>query len=212
MIRVLVVDDSPLMRRIIARILSRDPLLQLAGTAENGEEALEKIEALRPDVVTMDLEMPRMNGLEALKVIMSRMPLPVIMLSAATREGADVTLDALDAGACDFLAKELRSGAFDIDAMSAELIRKIKAVVKKPAGVETDPARDLEAARCTPAARLSDPAVVAIGASTGGPRILQQVLSGLPGCFPIPLLIAQHMPKAFTPLSLSGSAKQRPST
>ncbi len=109
MIRVLVVDDSPPMRRIIARILSRDPLFQLAGTAENGEEALEKIEALRPNVVTMDLEMPRMNGLEALKVIMSRMPLPVIMLSAATREGADVTLDALDAGACDFLAKELRA-------------------------------------------------------------------------------------------------------
>jgi two-component system, chemotaxis family, protein-glutamate methylesterase/glutaminase len=99
MIRVLVVDDSALMRRIISRMLSKDQFIQVIGTAENGEEAIEKVEALKPDVVTMDVEMPRMNGLEALKHIMSRTPIPVIMLSAVTKEGAGTTLDALEMGA-----------------------------------------------------------------------------------------------------------------
>ncbi|HVN25572.1 MAG TPA: chemotaxis response regulator protein-glutamate methylesterase [Syntrophorhabdales bacterium] len=198
MIRVLVVDDSPLMRRIISRILGKDPLIQLVGTAQNGEEALEKVETLQPDVVTMDIEMPRMNGLEALKAIMARSPLPVIMLSAATQEGAAVTLDALNAGACDFVPKELCSGALNITRIAEELIGKIRAVAKRlPHPPLPDSRGSDKPLAFTSGKRLSG-AVVAIGASTGGPRVLQQILTSLPKDFPVPIAIAQHMPKSFT--------------
>jgi len=198
MIRVLVVDDSALMRRIISRMLRKDKFIEVVGTAENGEEALERIETLKPDVVTMDVEMPRMNGLEALKHIMSRAPLPVIMLSAATKEGADITLDALSIGACDFVPKDLSGGTLNITRIEEELTRKIKSVAKKRIGsffLRQGGAREpLAFATGNKALR----AVLAIGASTGGPRVLQYILSRLPKNFPVPIAIAQHMPKAFT--------------
>ncbi len=179
-------------------MLKKDKFIEVIGAAENGEEAIEKIEALKPDVVTMDVEMPRMNGLEALKHIMSRAPLPVIMLSAATKEGADITLDALSIGACDFVPKDLSGGALNIARIEEELIRKVKAVAKRhlrsfslrPGGTK----EPLAFAAGSRAFR----AVVAMGASTGGPPVLQHVLSRLPKDFPVPIAIAQHMPKAFT--------------
>jgi two-component system chemotaxis response regulator CheB len=197
MIRVLVVDDSAVMRRIISRMLGKDRFIQVIGTAENGEEAIEKIEALKPDVVTMDVEMPRMNGLEALKHIMARAPLPVIMLSAATKEGAGITFDALNTGACDFVPKDLSNGA-NIARIEEELVRKVKAAAKRRMGpffVKHEGAKEpLAFAPGSTAFR----AAVAIGASTGGPPVLQHILTRLPKDFPVPIIIAQHMPKAFT--------------
>jgi two-component system chemotaxis response regulator CheB len=198
MIRVLVVDDSALMRRIISRMLSRDQLVEVIGTAENGEEALEKIEALKPDVVTMDVEMPRMNGLEALKAIMARAPLPVIMLSATTREGADITLDALNMGACDFVPKDLSNGALNINKIEEELIRKVKAVAKRRIGSFFLRHGGGKEPLAFAAGSRAFRAVVAMGASTGGPPVLQHILTRLPKDFPVPITIAQHMPKAFT--------------
>lgn len=198
MIRVLVVDDSPLMRRIISRILGKDQFIQVIGTAENGEEALEKIEALKPDVVTMDVEMPRMNGLEALKAIMARLPLPVIMLSAATKEGAGITLDALNMGACDFVPKDLSNGALNIARIEEELIRKIKAVAKRRVVSLLPRNMGGKEPLALAVGSRSLRAVVAVGASTGGPPVLQYILTRLPKDFPVPITIAQHMPKAFT--------------
>jgi two-component system chemotaxis response regulator CheB len=199
MIRVLVVDDSPLMRRIISRMLGRDQSIQVVGTAENGEEAIEKVEALRPDVVTMDVEMPRMNGLEALKHIMARNPLPVIMLSASTREGAGITLDALNMGACDFVPKDLSRGALNIARIEEELVRKVKLVAKKR--IRSFPVRP-EGGKGPVAfggqVGKTQRAIVVMGASTGGPPVLQHILASLPRDFPVPIVIAQHMPKAFT--------------
>ena len=198
MIRVLVVDDSALMRRIISRMLSKDQFIQVIGTAQNGEEAIEKAEALKPDVVTMDVEMPRMNGLEALKHIMSRNPIPVIMLSAATKEGAGTTLDALEMGACDFVPKDLSGGALNISRIEEELIRKVKAVAKRRIGsfLLRQGGTKQPLAFVAPGRGLRT--IVALGASTGGPPALQHILTCLPKDFPVPIAIAQHMPKAFT--------------
>jgi two-component system chemotaxis response regulator CheB len=198
MIRVLVVDDSALMRRIVSRILSRDESIEVVGTAEDGEEAIEQAEALKPDVVTMDVEMPRMNGLEALRHIMSRNPLPVIMLSASTKEGAGITLDALNTGACDFVPKDLAGGTLNISRIEEELVRKVKVVAKRrirSLPVKSDGGRaPLTFSRLDKAQH----AIVAMGASTGGPPALHHILTSLPADFPLPIVIAQHMPKAFT--------------
>jgi two-component system, chemotaxis family, protein-glutamate methylesterase/glutaminase len=198
MIRVLVVDDSALMRRIISRMLGKDQFIQVVGTAENGEEAIEKIEALKPDVVTMDVEMPRMNGLEALKHIMSRTPLPVIMLSAVTKEGAGITLDALNLGACDFVPKDLAGGVLNISRIEGELIRKVKAVAKRRMGSFLLRQGSGKQPLAFVAAGRTQRAIVAMGASTGGPPALQHILTSLPKDFPVPIAIAQHMPKTFT--------------
>jgi two-component system chemotaxis response regulator CheB len=198
MIRVLVVDDSPLMRRIISRMLGRDQSIQVVGTAENGAEAIEKVEALRPDVVTMDVEMPHMNGLEALKYIMSRNPLPVIMLSASTREGAGITLDALNMGACDFVPKDLSGGTLNIARIEEELVRKVKVVARR--GIRSFTVRPEGGKGPLAFDRMGkvQRAIVVMGASTGGPPALQHILTSLPRDFPVPIVIAQHMPKAFT--------------
>ena len=198
MIRVLVVDDSPLMRRIISRMLGKDELVNVIGTAQDGEEALERIEELRPDVVTMDVEMPRMNGLEALKAIMARAPLPVIMLSASTREGADITLEALNMGACDFLPKDFSEGALHIGKIAEELTRKVKAVARRRAGSFVLSQRGSKQPLSFTSGSSSLRSIVAMGASTGGPPALQHILARLPMDFPVPIAIAQHMPKAFT--------------
>ena len=179
-------------------MLRKDKFIEVVGTAENGEEAIEKIETLKPDLVTMDVEMPRMNGLEALKHIMSRAPLPVIMLSAATKEGADITLDALNIGACDFVPKDLSSGALNITRIEEELIRKINAVAKRRIGSFPLRLGGGKEPLAFAARSRALHALVAMGASTGGPSVLQHVLSRLPKNFPVPIVIAQHMPKAFT--------------
>jgi two-component system chemotaxis response regulator CheB len=199
-IRVLVVDDSALMRKLIPTILERDPSIEVVGTAMDGAFALKKIEEFHPDVITLDLEMPRMDGLEALRLIMRRAPMPVIVFSTHSKEGAYSTFKALALGAIDFVAKPRDAAAGHLDAIAVELIEKIK-VAKRASGrkiranveVETKPPQKKPARAALPPSR-----VIAIGISTGGPNALQYVLSQIPADFSATILIVQHMPEGFT--------------
>jgi two-component system, chemotaxis family, protein-glutamate methylesterase/glutaminase len=199
-IRVLVVDDSALMRKLIPAILARDPSIEVVGTAMDGAFALKKIEELRPDVVTLDLEMPRMDGMETLRLIMRRAPLPVILFSTHSKEGAYSTLKALALGAVDFIAKPTDAAAGHLETIADQLIEKIK-VAKRAAGrrlppatVAIDPPDQKKGARST----LPPSRIIAIGTSTGGPNALQFVLSQIPADFPCSILVVQHMPEGFT--------------
>jgi two-component system, chemotaxis family, protein-glutamate methylesterase/glutaminase len=199
-IRVLVVDDSALMRKLIPTILERDPSIEVIGTAMDGAFALKKIEEFHPDVVTLDLEMPRMDGIEALRLIMRRAPMPVIVFSTHSREGAYSTFKALALGAIDFVAKPRDAAAGHLDAIAVELIEKIK-VAKRASGrkfranvaVETKPPQKKSSGATLPPNRI-----VAIGISTGGPNALQYVLSQIPADFSATILVVQHMPEGFT--------------
>ena len=198
MIKVLVVDDSRVMTKIISKILEKDPLIQVIGTAGSGCEAIEKIEKLKPDVVTLDVEMPGMNGIETLRHIMSASPLPVIMLSTLTRDHADITMEALSVGACDFVTKDFSN--FTLADKEQELIGKVKDVTRNRAKLRLKallsflPAPPLSISPGLAAKR----SILSIGASTGGPPVLQYILSHLPKDFPVPIVIAQHMPRLFT--------------
>jgi two-component system, chemotaxis family, protein-glutamate methylesterase/glutaminase len=199
-IRVLVVDDSALMRKLIPAILARDTSIEVVGTAMDGAFALKKIEELRPDVVTLDLEMPRMDGMETLRLIMQRAPLPVILFSTHSKEGAYSTLKALALGAVDFIAKPTDAAAGHLETIADILIDKIKianrAAGRKlpPASVAIDPPKLRKGSKSTqPPSRI-----IAIGTSTGGPNALQFVLSQIPADFPCALLVVQHMPEGFT--------------
>jgi two-component system chemotaxis response regulator CheB len=199
-IRVLVVDDSALMRKLIPAILERDPSIEVIGTAMDGAFALKKIEEFHPDVVTLDLEMPRMDGLEALRLIMRRAPMPVIVFSTHSKEGAYSTFKALALGAIDFVAKPRDAAAGHLDAIAVELIEKIK-VAKRASGRKIRPSVEVEtkSPQKKPArAALPPSRVVAIGISTGGPNALQYVLSQIPADFAATILIVQHMPEGFT--------------
>jgi two-component system, chemotaxis family, protein-glutamate methylesterase/glutaminase len=199
-IRVLVVDDSALMRKLIPAILARDPSIEVVGTAMDGAFALKKIEELHPDVVTLDLEMPRMDGIETLRLIMKRAPLPVILFSTHSKEGAYSTLKALALGAVDFIAKPTDAAVGHLEAIADQLVEKIK-VAKRAAGRKLPPAvvpidpPELQKAVRNP---LPPSRVIAIGISTGGPNALQFVLSQIPGDFPASILVVQHMPEGFT--------------
>jgi two-component system, chemotaxis family, protein-glutamate methylesterase/glutaminase len=199
-IRVLVVDDSALMRKLIPAILARDPSIEVVGTAMDGAFALKKIEELRPDVVTLDLEMPRMDGIETLRLIMRRAPLPVILFSTHSKEGAYSTLKALALGAVDFIAKPTDAAVGHLETIADQLIEKIK-VAKRvvgrklpPAVVALDPIGQKKAGHSA----LPPNRIIAIGISTGGPNALQFVLSQIPADFPASILIVQHMPEGFT--------------
>jgi len=199
-IKVLVVDDSALMRKLIPSILARDPDIEVVGTAMDGAFALKKIEELHPDVVTLDLEMPRMDGMETLRLIMKRAPMPVVLFSTHSKEGAYATLKALALGAIEFVAKPENAAAGHLDSIAGQLIEKIK-VAKRAAGkklpaavVSDDPPRGKKKDR----AALPPNRVIAIGISTGGPNALQYVLSQIPADFPACILIVQHMPEGFT--------------
>jgi two-component system, chemotaxis family, protein-glutamate methylesterase/glutaminase len=199
-IRVLVVDDSALMRKLIPAILERDPSIEVIGTAMDGAFALKKIDEFNPDVVTLDLEMPRMDGLEALRLIMRRAPMPVIVVSTHSKEGAYSTFKALALGAIDFVAKPRDAAAGHLDAIAVELIEKIK-VAKRASGrkirasVEVETKSPLKKpARAT----LPPSRIVAIGISTGGPNALQYMLSQIPADFAAAVVIVQHMPEGFT--------------
>jgi two-component system chemotaxis response regulator CheB len=199
---VLVVDDSVFMRNLLSSALSGDPEITVVGTARDGEDALEQIKRLNPDVVTLDVEMPRRNGLAALQEIMRVSPRPVIMVSSMTVEGAEITLKCLDAGALDFIPKNTSNAEIFV----AELLPKIKAVARKRAIMALRRANPCAAH--PPATAATAPRhvvapggtrdIVAIGVSTGGPPAVQKVLAGLPGDLPAAVLIAQHMPAAFT--------------
>jgi two-component system chemotaxis response regulator CheB len=198
-IKVLVVDDSPLIRQVLSHMLEEDPEIVVAGTALNGKEALEKIGDLKPDVVTLDIEMPVMNGLECLAKIMETTPLPVIMASHLTVEGAEPTIKALELGAVDFVTK-VSSEQITINKIQEELINKIKfaATIPKshfrPLVLKTTSGKSIaELGNVKTSLEL-----VTIGSSTGGPRALNHLLPLFPRDFPLGIVVAQHMPKEFT--------------
>jgi len=198
--RVLVVDDSALMRKLIPAVLARDSSIEVVGTAMDGAFALKKIEELNPDVVTLDLEMPRMNGMETLKSIMRNAPLPVILFSTHSKEGASTTLKALALGAVDFLQKPAEASGGDLEEIADQLIAKIK-VAKRAIGKQLPPVRvseEVSAKNKSARAPLAPCRVIAIGISTGGPNALQFILSRMPAQFASSIVIVQHMPAGFT--------------
>jgi two-component system chemotaxis response regulator CheB len=196
LIRVLVVDDSALMRKLIPQMLAADESIDVVGTAMDGTFCLKKIEELKPNVVTLDLEMPGMNGIDTLKEIMRRQPLPVIVFSSHSTEGASVTVKALGLGAFDFVTKPKDATAHMAET-AKELISKVKAASEcklKPRILAGSSPRKEKIA----GAPGSPSRVVAIGISTGGPQALEYLLSQLPGDFPGSLVVVQHMPEGFT--------------
>ncbi|TBV16265.1 protein-glutamate methylesterase/protein-glutamine glutaminase [Stutzerimonas kirkiae] len=225
-VKVLVVDDSGFFRRRVTEILSSDPQIQVVGTANNGREAVERTQALKPDVITMDYEMPMMDGITAVRQIMQTCPTPVLMFSSLTHEGARVTLDALDAGAVDYLPKNFEDISRNPEKVKQMLCEKVltvsrsnrryngfsgTSIVSAPrpaarpvAGSSPGASRTQQAATAAPAPATSAAPkrkayrLVAIGTSTGGPVALQRVLTQLPGNFPAPIVLIQHMPAAFT--------------
>ncbi|BBP84237.1 chemotaxis response regulator protein-glutamate methylesterase of group 1 operon [Pseudomonas tohonis] len=226
-VKVLVVDDSGFFRRRVSEILSADPNIQVIGTATNGREAIDQALALKPDVITMDYEMPMMDGITAVRHIMQRCPTPVLMFSSLTHEGARVTLDALDAGAVDFLPKNFEDISRNPDKVKQLLCEKVHSIARSnrryssyspapaaptpspshaaPAPAPSRPSAGAAPAPASSAGGSSSPSpkrksykLVAIGTSTGGPVALQRVLTQLPGNFPAPIVLIQHMPAAFT--------------
>ncbi|HBM10606.1 MULTISPECIES: protein-glutamate methylesterase/protein-glutamine glutaminase [Pseudomonadaceae] len=221
-VKVLVVDDSGFFRRRVSEILSSDSNIQVIGTATNGREAIDQALALKPDVITMDYEMPMMDGITAVRQIMQRCPTPVLMFSSLTHEGARVTLDALDAGAVDFLPKNFEDISRNPDKVKQLLCEKVHSISRSNrrfSSTSVAPAATVPGSRSAsvvsgtaPVARHTTPAhtapasaprrksyrLVAIGTSTGGPVALQRVLTQLPGNFPAPIVLIQHMPAAFT--------------
>jgi two-component system chemotaxis response regulator CheB len=203
-VKVLIVDDSAFMRNALTSMLGSDSEIKVIGTARDGVEAVEKTALLKPDIVTMDVEMPRMDGIEALRLIMDKTPVPVIMVSSLTTEGAHVTLDALDHGAVDFIPKNLSELSINIVKIKELLIDKVKQIAKsgvaKKARRRTSSAGAVEKPRVVPVRSTGERrvGVVAIGTSTGGPRAIQEIIPNLPKNFPVPIVIAQHMPPNFT--------------
>jgi two-component system chemotaxis response regulator CheB len=201
---VLVVDDSIFMRKMISDLIQASPEFRVIDTAKNGKEAVEKIKLLNPHVVTMDVEMPEMNGLEALRTIMKEHPTPVIMLSSLTQEGAVETIQALEWGAVDFVQKPSGSISIDIykvrDALHEKLRMAVKTNAKKMSSPLLMPSKPTISANSTeaPGKNTRFTNLVAIGTSTGGPRALHQVISQIPANFAAPILIVQHMPPNFT--------------
>jgi two-component system, chemotaxis family, protein-glutamate methylesterase/glutaminase len=209
--KVLVVDDSAFMRKAISLMLESDPDIEVVGMASNGEDGIDMAAKLKPDVITLDIEMPRMDGLTALRRIMSENPTPVMMISSLTTEGAEATLEALSLGAVDFIPKQLSFVALDIVKIKEELLAKIKHIAQnKPrfsrnmAGAirasapKTKPAGILIPSGTGARKLLKKFNIVAIGTSTGGPPALQAVIPLLPKNFPVPVTIVQHMPATFT--------------
>ena len=206
-IKVLVVDDSAFMRKMIREILESDPFITVIDTARNGKEGVEKALALLPDVITLDVEMPIMNGIEALDAILQKKSVSVVMLSSLTKEGADSTIQALNRGAVDFIPKPSGSISLDIEKIKNEMIYKVKNAAKAKVKRETK-SSSIRTNKVTHSFEPMVPKrkstfkyrkkIVAIGVSTGGPRALQTLLTSLPKDFPAPILIVQHMPAGFT--------------
>jgi len=209
-IRILVVDDSVVIRKMLGDTLSQEPGFEVVASAGDGRIALSKIQQLNPDLVTLDVEMPVMDGLETLKEVRRLHPkMPVIMFSTLTERGAATTLDALSWGASDYVTKPSNTGsqAVAIAAIQAELIPKIKALcpctLPKPKPLPPPP----PAVRVRP--RSKQPIeIVAIGTSTGGPNALAEVLPHIPKALPVPIVVVQHMPPIFTRLLAERLARQ----
>ncbi|MDO5711823.1 MAG: chemotaxis response regulator protein-glutamate methylesterase [Micrococcales bacterium] len=241
-IRVLVIDDSVVLRRLITDLLSTDPDIEVVGTAVNGKNALDKLPLLKPDILTLDIEMPVMDGLQTLvEVRKTNKKLPIIMFSTLTERGASATLDALERGASDYVAKPANVGSVSesMQAVRSQLIPKIKSLTgRMPAAAPRArpafggaPPPGAPGRLAVPGAGAARPGtqgvpgvagtaarptgrveVVAIGVSTGGPDALTQVICALPGGFPVPIVVTQHMPPVFTQLfaqRLDAKAKLR---
>ena len=190
--RVLVVDDSAVMRQLLSAVLSADPEIEVVGTASDPHIARERIKALNPDVVTLDVEMPHMDGLTFLRKIMTLRPTPVVMVSTLTQAGTEVTLEALEIGAVDFVAKQTADN--DREHFAVELQTKVKAAARTRVGV-----RRSAPVQTAPHRRLTGTSgrIIAVGASTGGVEALKRLLMGIPPDCP-PILVTQHMPPRFT--------------
>lgn len=202
-IKILVVDDSAFMRKSISILLESDPQIKVIGTATDGLMAIQKIKSLKPDIVTLDVEMPKMDGLTALKTIMKECPTPVIMVSSLTTEGADVTLKALELGAVDFIPKEMSFISVAIAGIKEELVGKVKSIYKSKSVINK-----LNRLNFTKSASKSTSVdkklpvlnykALAIGISTGGPISLQKVVPLFSDRLRMPIFIVQHMPPKFT--------------
>ncbi len=220
-IRILVVDDSPFMRKSLQKMLEEAPDLRVVATARDGIDALEKIQEHKPDIVTLDIEMPRMDGLTCLKKIMADHPMPVLMVSSLTQEGAQATLDALSLGALDFIPKESGFASMSILQIQHDLQEKVRRLATSPRFHKASPTSAAPPTHAPSAPVPVRPAVPArppappppagaglgtspqaellvIGSSTGGPKALQDILPTLPAALPVPCLIVQHMPSTFT--------------
>jgi two-component system chemotaxis response regulator CheB len=221
-INCIVVDDSAFMRKSLAMMLESDPQIKVIATARDGREGIEKIKEFGPDLVTMDIEMPRMDGLTALGIIMKECPLPVLMVSSLTTDGAKSTLDALNLGAVDFIPKELSFVSLDIVKIKAELVSKVKSIVQSrslqfrlqriraasqgirdsanatKAGPAASPSAPAKPAVPVSITRRKDLRAVVLGISTGGPFALLQTIPKLPKDFPLGIAVVQHMPPRFT--------------
>lgn len=205
-IRAVVVDDSAFMRKSISIMLSSDQSIEIIGTARDGLEGYNMVKELKPDIVTMDIEMPRMDGLTALKKIMDDCPTSVIMVSSLTTEGAEATIKALELGAVDFIPKELSFVSINIVNIKEELIRKVKEIVKQKSlrdrlkriqgTLKTAPSSAAATAHST-LPKIGYRAI-ALGISTGGPMSLQKVIPVLSKSINVPIFIVQHMPPKFT--------------
>jgi two-component system chemotaxis response regulator CheB len=220
MVRVLVVDDSSFMRKALSIMVDRASGMTVADTASNGEEGVKKACRLEPDVVTMDVEMPKMDGIAAVREIMERAPCPILMVSSLTEKGAETTLEAMRAGAADFIPKGDSGSSLRIREVEEELIEKIRALSQSRSrlfdgDLRSDPGRSDSAAPSTDAGRTSSstapewsteqrvrtdssPKLIVVGVSTGGPLALQHVLPALPAELPVPVAVVQHMPSQFT--------------
>jgi two-component system chemotaxis response regulator CheB len=200
-LRVLVVDDSAYVRKVIKQMLSRSPFIEVVGTARDGKEALELVEQLRPDVVTCDLIMPGMDGVEFIRTQMAARPLPVVVMSVANESG-ELALNALDAGAVDFVQKPTALATEKIFEVSDELISKVKAASSAPMARAKSSLVNQEVQPLTVdlKSRKGQIEVVVIGISTGGPQALKRVIPKLPANFPVPVAIVMHMPLGYTEL------------
>ncbi|USG67945.1 chemotaxis response regulator protein-glutamate methylesterase [Brevibacillus ruminantium] len=220
-IRVLVTDDSAFMRKVISDILQDDPEIEVIDRARNGLECLEKSKQLKPDVITLDIEMPIMNGLEALEQLMKQQPVPVVMLSSLTRDGADATIRALELGAFDFVTKPSGPISLDIHKVGDRLVERVKAAAQEQTRFKRGTLPFVQQPPVVPPSSMNTKMwvkadgpgttfprtgigrndgtkLVVLGTSTGGPKALQAVLTSLPAEFPAPIAIVQHMPAGFT--------------
>jgi len=205
-IRVLVVDDSPFMCKVLEQIINSDPQLEVVGQGRDGRDGVALAESLRPDVITMDINMPHVDGLQATELIMSQHPRPIVIVSSESREGAASTLKALDLGAIDFVPKPSSGIDLDMTSVREELTRKLK-VAAKVRVVRTATRSKLAmpamptgsgVSRCTPAPSSGKSPLIVIAASTGGPAAVTRVVSGLPKEFPAAVILVLHMPATFT--------------
>jgi two-component system, chemotaxis family, protein-glutamate methylesterase/glutaminase len=209
-IKVLVVEDSSLARKVITDILSSDPEIEVVGTANNGQTAIYKNDSLEPDVITMDIEMPVMDGLESLRHIMEKNPKPVLMLSVLTKHGAEETFKALEYGAVDFIPKPSSNLPITLKELADLLIEKVKSVSKSEIKIQVKKKEpeskirkeyiksDFEKGIVSISGKETSSKIVGIGTSTGGPSALAGIFRCLPENFPSPVLVVQHMPEGFT--------------